>query len=41
MKAFAVTGYGPDGLEAVEVAPPEVGARDVLIDVRAASSDMT
>ena len=37
MKAFVVTRYGPDGLEAADVPPPTVGPRDVLVDVRAAS----
>lgn len=37
MKAFAVTRYGPDGLEAADVPAPTVGPRDVLVDVRAAS----
>lgn len=37
MKAFVVTHYGPDGLEAADVPAPTVGPRDVLIDVRAAS----
>ena len=37
MKAFVVTHYGPDGLEAAEVPAPTVGPRDVLVEVRAAS----
>ena len=37
MKAFVVTHYGPDGLEAAELPAPTVGPRDVLVDVRAAS----
>jgi NADPH:quinone reductase-like Zn-dependent oxidoreductase len=37
MKAFVVTRYGPDGLEAADIPTPEVGPRDVLVDVRAAS----
>ena len=37
MKAFVVTKYGSDGLNAAEVADPTVGDSDVLIDVRAAS----
>lgn len=37
MKAFVVTRYGPDGLEAADVPAPTVGPRDVLVDVRAAS----
>ena len=37
MKAFVVTHYGPDGLEAADVPAPTVGPRDVLVDVRAAS----
>jgi len=37
MKAFVVTHYGPDGLEAAEIPTPAVGPRDVLVDVRAAS----
>lgn len=37
MKAFVVTAYGPDGLKIADVPGPEVGAHDVLIDVRAAS----
>jgi len=37
MKAFVVTHYGPDGLRAADVPAPNVGPRDVLVDVRAAS----
>lgn len=37
MKAFVVTHYGPDGLEAADVPAATVGPRDVLVDVRAAS----
>lgn len=37
MKAFTVTHYGPDGLQAADVPTPVVGPRDVLVDVRAAS----
>lgn len=37
MKAFTVSSYGPDTLQLTEVAIPSVGARDVLVDVRAAS----
>lgn len=37
MKAFVVTHYGPDGLEAADVQAPSVGLRDVLVDIRAAS----
>lgn len=37
MKAFVVTHYGPDGLAPADVAPPTVGPRDVLVDIRAAS----
>lgn len=37
MKAFVVTHYGPDGLEAADVPAPSVGPRDVLVDIRAAS----
>ncbi|MFE3998643.1 NADP-dependent oxidoreductase [Nocardioides sp. YIM B13467] len=37
MKAFVVTHYGPDGVEAADVPAPTVGPRDVLVDVRAAS----
>lgn len=37
MKAFAVTRYGVDGLQAVDVAPPVVGRNDVLVEVKAAS----
>ncbi|MFD4327365.1 NADP-dependent oxidoreductase [Nocardioides sp. NPDC058538] len=37
MKAFVVTHYGPDGLEAADVPTPTLGPRDVLVDVRAAS----
>jgi len=37
MKAFVVTHYGPEGLEAADVPTPSVGPRDVLVDVRAAS----
>ena len=37
MKAFVVEHYGPDGLRAAEVPEPEVGDRDVLVRVSAAS----
>ena len=37
MKAFVVEKYGKDGLRAAEVPEPEVGARDVLVQVSAAS----
>jgi len=37
MKAFVVTHYGPDGLEAAEIPTPTVGPHDVLVEVRAAS----
>jgi NADPH:quinone reductase-like Zn-dependent oxidoreductase len=37
LKAFVVTHYGADGLQAADVAAPEVGPRDVLVDIRAAS----
>ncbi|WP_182379368.1 NADP-dependent oxidoreductase [Nocardioides sp. WS12] len=37
MKAFVVEKYGKDGLRAVDVPEPQVGPRDVLIRVRAAS----
>ena len=37
MKAFVVTHYGPDGLEAADVPPPTVGPGDVLVEMRAAS----
>ena len=37
MKAFVVTHYGSDGLEAADVPTPVVGPRDVLVDIRAAS----
>ncbi|KRC48881.1 MULTISPECIES: NADP-dependent oxidoreductase [unclassified Nocardioides] len=37
MKAFVVTHYGPDGLQAADVPAPSVGPRDVLVDIRAAS----
>lgn len=37
MKAFVVTHYGPEGLQAADVPTPNVGTRDVLVDVRAAS----
>lgn len=37
MKAFAVTAYGPDGLHQTEVPRPTLGARDVRVEVRAAS----
>ena len=37
MKAFIVTHYGPDGLESADIPAPEIGPRDVLVDVRAAS----
>ncbi len=37
MKAFTVTKYGPNGLEATEIPTPAVGPHDVLVDVRAAS----
>jgi len=36
MKAFTVSRYGPDSLQPAEVPTPSVGARDVLVDVRAA-----
>ena len=37
MKAFVVTAYGPDHLQAAEVARPVIGPRDVRVEVRAAS----
>ena len=37
MKAFTVSRYGPDALQLSDVPTPSVGARDVLVDVRAAS----
>ena len=37
MKAFVVERYGKDGVRAADVAEPEAGAGDVLVDVRAAS----
>lgn len=37
MKAYVVTHYGPDGLEAADIPEPRLGPRDVLVDVRAAS----
>jgi NADPH:quinone reductase-like Zn-dependent oxidoreductase len=37
MKAFVVTHYGPDGLEAADIAPPTMRPGDVLVDIRAAS----
>lgn len=37
MKAFTVSRYGPDTLQPTEVPVPSVGARDVLVEVRAAS----
>lgn len=37
MKAFVVTKYGTNGLHAADVAEPNVGARDVLVRVNAAS----
>lgn len=37
MKAFVVTHYGPDGLEPADVPTPNIGLRDVLVDIRAAS----
>lgn len=37
MKAFVVAKYGADGLVAADVPVPDVGLRDLLIDVRAAS----
>jgi NADPH:quinone reductase-like Zn-dependent oxidoreductase len=37
MKAFTVSRYGPDSLQLADVPTPAVGARDVLVDVRAAS----
>jgi NADPH:quinone reductase-like Zn-dependent oxidoreductase len=37
MKAFIVTRYGSDGLEAADVPEPVVGPHDVLVRVRAAS----
>lgn len=37
MKAFTVSRYGPDSLQLTDIPAPSVGARDVLVDVRAAS----
>ena len=37
MKAFVVENYGKDGLRAADVPEPEVGDRDVLVKVSAAS----
>jgi NADPH:quinone reductase-like Zn-dependent oxidoreductase len=37
MKAFTVSRYGPDSLQLTDIPTPSVGARDVLVDVRAAS----
>jgi NADPH:quinone reductase-like Zn-dependent oxidoreductase len=37
MKAFVVERYGKDGLVAAHVPEPEVGDRDVLVKVSAAS----
>ena len=37
MKAFVVTHYGPDGLQAADLPTPTVGPHDVLVEVRAAS----
>src|SRR5947207_443924 len=37
MRAFVVEHYGEDGLRAADVPEPEVGDRDVLVEVRAAS----
>src|SRR6187200_3567437 len=37
MKAFVVEHYGKDGLRAAHVPEPEIGDRDVLVKVRAAS----
>lgn len=37
MKAFAVTHYGPDGLQSIEAPTPSIGPHDVLVDVKAAS----
>ena len=37
MKAFVVESYGKDGLRAADLPPPQVGPRDVLVRVRAAS----
>jgi NADPH:quinone reductase-like Zn-dependent oxidoreductase len=37
MKAFAVTTYGPDGLQLTDVPRPTLGADDVRVEVRAAS----
>ncbi|EAP96978.1 zinc-binding oxidoreductase [Janibacter sp. HTCC2649] len=37
MKAFTVTKYSPNGLEAADIPTPAFGPHDVLVDVRAAS----
>lgn len=37
MKAFVVARYGKDGVRRVEVQPPAMGARDVLVRIHAAS----
>lgn len=37
MKAFIVTKYGPDGLQAADIPVPAVGPRDVLVEIKAAS----
>lgn len=36
MKAYVVKHYGKDGLQAADIPTPQVGPRDVLVDVRAA-----
>lgn len=36
MKAYVVNHYGKDGLQAADIPTPQVGPRDVLVDVRAA-----
>src|SRR3954454_3923855 len=37
MKAYAVEKYGPTGLKPVDIPEPTVGARDLLVEVKAAS----
>lgn len=37
MKAFVVEKYGKDGLRAAELPVPALGAKDVLVEIRAAS----
>lgn len=39
MRAFAVTAYGPDGLREIDAPRPTLGAGDVRVEVRAASTN--